>query len=42
MVLAFYARLKQCLSSVYKNIKDLSAEVFVVDNGSSDRSTDMI
>ena len=34
--------LEQCLSSIYKNIIGLSVEVFVVDNGSSDGSTDMV
>jgi GT2 family glycosyltransferase len=34
--------LEQCLTSVYKAIPNVSAEVFVVDNDSSDDSLDMV
>ncbi|MDG1476202.1 MAG: glycosyltransferase family 2 protein [Vicingaceae bacterium] len=34
--------LEQCLTSVYKAIPNISAEVFVVDNDSSDDSLDMV
>ncbi len=34
--------LRQCLKSVYKEIKSLSCEVFVVDNASSDGSSEMV
>ncbi|MEW6558325.1 MAG: glycosyltransferase family 2 protein [Elusimicrobiota bacterium] len=34
--------LKKCLETVYKAIKNLKAEIFVVDNASSDGSADMV
>ncbi len=34
--------LKRCLASIFKYTKDLSFEVIVVDNGSSDGSADMV
>ena len=34
--------LRQCLSSVFDNLDGVEAEVIVVDNGSSDGSTDMV
>ncbi|SMC21002.1 hypothetical protein SAMN02745134_01171 [Clostridium acidisoli DSM 12555] len=34
--------LKDCLNSIYKNTKDLSYEIIIVDNNSSDRSCAMV
>lgn len=34
--------LEQCLKSIYQNVRHISLEVFVVDNGSKDKSVEMI
>jgi GT2 family glycosyltransferase len=34
--------LEQCLDSIYKHIKDIEFEVFVVDNASTDNSVEMV
>jgi GT2 family glycosyltransferase len=34
--------LKECLQSIYKNTKDISYEIFVVDNNSTDQTVQMV
>lgn len=34
--------LRQCINSIYQNVKDISFEIIVTDNASSDGSTDML